>query len=624
MKVVADLSSRDAQRSTVLAARSSRLRSLVRRQRPRPCSRVLAVAKCCSPWSDTIPENQDHSPKPNSAEHGEYAILIRKSSFGGMPWEIEEVTIYSKYIIDLLNDTLGDKHDWGYAFESVKLMPPYKSLIHGWTELLEAMDESEDEKAKEHYKLFRDTFQPLLQPTFDKIDEFKAKGEITFQYLWTLFTPEMLVVWKRNDQRIIGKIDEVIESYAEFTLSLDQVDWNGDSFGIARYSRQFKGYKGSKKIIELEAVPLDFFSDKDQIKKDHIEQGRKFESLAGYNYVQYDGPCWDSSWHQTAKKDIRERMVIDKFAYYYFQGLGPGHFTKVLITPPKRHVKDRNDGQPIYDRNGNVLVPPPRPISPDRGVDNIIIDDYGRGPPPPRPTTYRNKPRKSNKVYIIDEDGVEEEKPTTLNEEQLLISIPFLMGFNMREKRWYRIIVSGISPMTRTDSFANLVLPNQEKDLLLAFARSKMAENAKSAAQSSGLGTASPNGVFDDFVDSKGRGIIVLLSGPPGTGKTLTAESIADKLQVPLYTLSAGEIGTAPEKVESELKVTLDKCVMWNAILLLDEADVFLERRELNSLARNELVRILFSQLPFMPSNADRDVPRSPSSSANSNTTPAP
>jgi hypothetical protein len=61
-------------------------------------------------------------------------------------------------------------------------------------------------------------------------------------------------------------------------------------------------------------------------------------------------------------------------------------------------------------------------------------------------------------------------------------------------------------------------------------------------------------------------------------------------MHVPLYTLSAGEIGTVPREVEAELKSAFEKCEAWNAILLIDEADVFLEKRNLNSLKRNELV----------------------------------
>lgn len=35
----------------------------------------------------------------------------------------------------------------------------------------------------------------------------------------------------------------------------------------------------------------------------------------------------------------------------------------------------------------------------------------------------------------------------------------------------------------------------------------------------------------------------MLLAGPPGVGKTLTAESVAETLKVPLYMMSAGDLG---------------------------------------------------------------------------------
>jgi DNA polymerase III delta prime subunit len=185
------------------------------------------------------------------------------------------------------------------------------------------------------------------------------------------------------------------------------------------------------------------------------------------------------------------------------------------------------------------------------------------------------------------DQGPAEVKPLT--EEQLILCVPWAKGFVLKEKKWYQLAVDCIKDITWNDSFSNLVLPHQEKDLLLAFAQSKINASANDSDVQ----------VFDDFVDGKGRGVIILLSGSPGVGKTLTAESIAEKMKVPLYTLSAGEIGIMPSTVETEIKAALEKCAKWNAILLLDEADVFLEKRELNSLKRNELVSIFLRLLEY-------------------------
>lgn len=91
----------------------------------------------------------------------------------------------------------------------------------------------------------------------------------------------------------------------------------------------------------------------------------------------------------------------------------------------------------------------------------------------------------------------------------------------------------------------------------------------------------------------------MLYSGPPGVGKTLTAESVAEKMNVPLYMLTAGDLGYDPTSVEIKLQGILELCSRWNAILLLDEADVFLEERSLHELERNKLVTIFLRVLEY-------------------------
>jgi hypothetical protein len=65
---------------------------------------------------------------------------------------------------------------------------------------------------------------------------------------------------------------------------------------------------------------------------------------------------------------------------------------------------------------------------------------------------------------------------------------------------------------------------------------------------------------------------------------------VAEKSRAPLYLLGAGDLGMDAKKVESGLSKALECCRLWGAVLLVDEADVFLETRDSNSLKRNELV----------------------------------
>jgi hypothetical protein len=67
-------------------------------------------------------------------------------------------------------------------------------------------------------------------------------------------------------------------------------------------------------------------------------------------------------------------------------------------------------------------------------------------------------------------------------------------------------------------------------------------------------------------------------------------ESVADITKRPLYTISCGELGVSTTMVEENLQAALSLATTWNAIVLIDEADVFLEQRSANDLERNSLV----------------------------------
>lgn len=77
---------------------------------------------------------------------------------------------------------------------------------------------------------------------------------------------------------------------------------------------------------------------------------------------------------------------------------------------------------------------------------------------------------------------------------------------------------------------------------------------------------------------------------PPGVGKTFSVEAIAEWLRRPLLALTVADIGTAETRIEAELVKWFSLAEAWNAVLLVDEADVFLERRQNRDLARNGLV----------------------------------
>ncbi|KAF4967878.1 hypothetical protein FSARC_4645 [Fusarium sarcochroum] len=120
-----------------------------------------------------------------------------------------------------------------------------------------------------------------------------------------------------------------------------------------------------------------------------------------------------------------------------------------------------------------------------------------------------------------------------------------------------------------------------------------------------------------DLISGKGNGLVMLLHGGPGTGKTLTAgrfffcsfivshkanifpESVAEYVEKPLYGVTCGDIGTKPEDVEKYLETVLTLGKTWGCVVLLDEADVFLEERSLQNLERKGLVSVFLRVLEY-------------------------
>ncbi|KAL8629316.1 hypothetical protein Q9189_004965 [Teloschistes chrysophthalmus] len=201
-----------------------------------------------------------------------------------------------------------------------------------------------------------------------------------------------------------------------------------------------------------------------------------------------------------------------------------------------------------------------------------------------------DKPERTHSFDRLPAYLTVEAKPSEMS---FLLMPPELHGFYLNEKKWIKIFVDDIHPvMWNTKAFERLVLPEPTKNLVEALV--KVRTSQKGIKQ--GLGVA---GKRTDITSGKGNGLIMLLHGGPGTGKTLTAESVAEIAEMPLYRVTCGDVGTNPEAVERYLNTVLHLGKIWNCVLLLDEADVFLEERSMSDLKRNSLVSVFLRILEY-------------------------
>lgn len=73
-------------------------------------------------------------------------------------------------------------------------------------------------------------------------------------------------------------------------------------------------------------------------------------------------------------------------------------------------------------------------------------------------------------------------------------------------------------------------------------------------------------------------------------GKTLTAECVSEAVKRPLISLSIGDLVWEEKRLQQRLQVEFNRATEWDAILLLDEADVVLEARSFEDVRRNGIV----------------------------------
>jgi len=138
---------------------------------------------------------------------------------------------------------------------------------------------------------------------------------------------------------------------------------------------------------------------------------------------------------------------------------------------------------------------------------------------------------------------------------------PIVRVFNLGTHGFVDCHIGNVERYQYDASLINkLVLPADHKELIDAL-------------------TSAASRRMSDIIKGKAQGVIILCSGLPGTGKTLSAEVYSEAIQRPLYMVQCSQLGTDSDKLEENLAGVLKRATRWRAILLIDEADVYIHER---------------------------------------------
>ncbi|KAI1139619.1 hypothetical protein F5Y05DRAFT_328666 [Hypoxylon sp. FL0543] len=464
--------------------------------------------------------------------------------------------INSPVLIQVLKDTLSPSRDKYYSkLYSYKatIRKPYAILFQN-RQRLQVAARAYQAAGQAHQAALLDLLLKFLKDdmpdTWDTLDKIEA-GECThigFNNAWLLYKPGTTVytmdsgVWRaykvaKVTVRHSPQMTPIVINgyYLNFTD-------NGSRLTPVAYELEVTPFAGDRLISHLEVVPESHLADQENIISMLRSRGQKFWELHGQPaYRQYDGDAWPAT---TASNSIK--VMID-------------------YVTSSQHDEANLYYQSSEDCNCSVCV-----------KKYAGLDSY--------PDTVRDgtklcvKDKWPKRTSIQDQNAHLE---TTLDE--LLIFCPSsVWAFSLKQKSWELVDVDNLSPVqSQQDPFKKLVLNATHKTVVESMVETRIS-NAVS-----------------DIIKEKGRGLVVLLHGGPGTGKTLTAECVADSKRMPLYMVTCGDLGTNPNELEKHLERVFRDAVNWKAVLLLDEADVFLQERDLQNLERNALVSVFLRHIEY-------------------------
>lgn len=157
---------------------------------------------------------------------------------------------------------------------------------------------------------------------------------------------------------------------------------------------------------------------------------------------------------------------------------------------------------------------------------------------------------------------------------------PYLNVFDLDKHQWVNIHLQNLSAYEWDKELINkLIIKDEDKELI-----SILMDQTSSRVE--------------DIVKGKMSGVVVLATGTPGIGKTLTAEVFSETIEKPLYTVQCSQLGLNVNEIEKNLTEILNRASRWGAILLIDEADVYIRRRG-DDITQNAIVGVFLRLIEY-------------------------
>ncbi|KAH6693328.1 P-loop containing nucleoside triphosphate hydrolase protein [Leptodontidium sp. MPI-SDFR-AT-0119] len=462
---------------------------------------------------------------------------------GKTPLKIHSIEIQSAILVAALKDILKPQGMYLETSEPAKFQEPFKPLFFTYDKIIALYDRTKAKGLlKEHLNLLVQVMDEMFGSFMEHLKHLNASGLISYKLAWTYFPKHTMIFYGTKDCERVCRVtgtNYVSHPVPLMNVDCEEIAFDGECFDWTPIQVQIPMFGGNRPVTDLPCYPISFHDSPETVKERLTERAKKALEYQELTYCDYTGVGLLVTQCGVQRHNVTGRILIDYFGYKkHFEGL------------------QRSDSNSRRKRHSQPAPPP-----------------SGSTDEPKYVQTLAKEKQEENKKEMLGK-----------RKDELVYVSPLLEGFALKNKQWLNFYVDDLKPVVWNDeAYGHLVYPEEQKDLVLTFVDNHQRMKAR----------------VDDVIMGKGQGLILLLSGPPGTGKTLTAEAVADKTRRPLYYLQAEDLGTDASRLGPKIKKVFEMATEWDAVILLDEADVFMAERDPGDIARNELVSIFLRELEY-------------------------
>lgn len=467
-----------------------------------------------------------------------------------------------------------------------------------------------------------------LKPTMDVLKDDSCQ-KIRFEDLWHIFQPgvEVYAPGYENVKRLdtepyqelyrvsftcngrpylspLSGADSAMSpryKMNSFKIRCYYLDFNGKSFGTVTSDFQIAPFEGERSIRSLEIYPLRFATNPSKIRDRLRQRGEKFVEYTTWRHRYCHGRtlvCQPDGCSLSGKMPVRQpdyveisppselvdsEVIVDfretlqqvpewtpKLFWEYEQ---MAETREVEEAYPVKYWADDEYREHHHDSHDNIYF--------DIWVDYKLVDDH------------------FDKSHILrDFRDSSPISSSQLCDEDLILLPERVFGYILRLFRYAPLKIDDLQPISpREEEWTNLKLPHGHKKTVQALVQ----KHFDWKKHGSTAGDEGDEYHESDFIRGKGNGLVILLHGSPGVGKTAAAECAAKANGKPLLLVNGNELVLRPERFEASIRSKFRLAQLWDCVLLLDEADVFLAQRTTADLHRNYLVAVFLRVLEYYP-----------------------